>query len=41
MTAMTANIYPTAMPPIPDGIHTWDGDCAMNSVFARWRHPDQ
>lgn len=38
---MTASIDPTALPPIPDGIHTWDGDCAINSVFARWRHPDQ
>lgn len=38
---MTRSIEQQNLPPIPDGIYDWDGDCAINCVFARWRHPDR
>ena len=37
---MTSSIEQQNLPPIPDSIYDWDGDCAINCVFARWRQPD-
>lgn len=38
---MTSSIEQQNLSPIPEGIYAWDGDCAINCVFARWRHPDR